>query len=143
MHIQFKISSSNHFKQQVAKFQREKKIVFISIAINRTKLNIKSKLSEEDANRTSSYTENDTLAQQPVVTCQTDKILPGLRIRQRDYSKETTDPENRSLDNTQQKKSNLEKLFDQQSHSLQCLRSAVKLLAKTVKPKHSKRRKKQ
>ena len=143
MHIQFKISSSNHFKQQVAKFQREKKIVFISIVINRTKLNIKSKLSEEDANRTSSYTENDTLAQQPVVTCQTDKILPGLRIRQRDYSKETTDPENRSLDNTQQKKSNLEKLFDQQSHSLQCLRSAVKLLAKTVKPKHSKRRKKQ
>ena len=117
--------------------------MFISIAINRTKLNIKSKLSEEDANRTSSYTENDTLAQQPVVTCQTDKILPGLRIRQRDYSKETTDPENRSLDNTQQKKSNLEKLFDQQSHSLQCLRSAVKLLAKTVKPKHSKRKKKQ
>ena len=143
MHIQFKISSSNHFKQQVAKFQREKKIVFISIAINRTKLKIKSKLSEQDANRTSSYKENDTLAQQPVVTCQTDKILPGLRIRQRDYSKETTDPENRSLDNTQQKKSNLEKLFDQQSHSLQCLRSAVKLLAKTVKPKHSKRKKKQ
>ena len=143
MHIQFKISSSNHFKQQVAKFQREKKIVFISIAINRTKLKIESKLSEQDANRTSSYTENDTLAQQPVVTCQTDKILPGLRIRQRDYSKETTDPENRSLDNTQQKKSNLEKLFDQQSHSLQCLRSAVKLLAKTVKPKHSKRKKKQ
>ena len=143
MHIQFKISSSNHFKQQVAKFQREKKIVFISIAINRTKLKIKSKLSEQDANRTSSYTENDTRVQQPVVTCQTDKILPGLRIRQRDYSKETTDPENRSLDNTQQKKSNLEKLFDQQSHSLQCLRSAVKLLAKTVKPKHSKRKKKQ
>ena len=117
--------------------------MFISIAINRTKLKIKSKLSEQDANRTSSYTENDTRVQQPVVTCQTDKILPGLRIRQRDYSKETTDPENRSLDNTQQKKSNLEKLFDQQSHSLQCLRSAVKLLAKTVKPKHSKRKKKQ
>ena len=143
MHIQFKISSSNHFKQQAAKFQREKKIVFISIAINRTKLKIESKLSEQDANRTSSYTENDTLAQQPVVTCQTDKILPGLRIRQRDYSKETTDPENRSLDNTQQKTANLEKLFDQQSHSLQYLRSAIKLLAKTVKPKHSKRKKKQ
>ena len=143
MHIQFKISSSNHFKQQTAKFQRENKVVFISIAINRTKLKIESKLSEQDANRTSSYTENDTLAQQPVVICQTDKILPGLRIRQRDYSKETTDPENGSLDNIQQKTANLEKLFDQQSHSLHYLRSAVKLLAKTVKPKHSKRKKKQ
>ena len=86
--------------------------MFISIAINRTKLKIESKLSEQDANRTSSYTENDTLAQQPVVICQTDKILPGLRIRQRDYSKETTDPENGKLDNIQQKTANLEKLFD-------------------------------
>ena len=41
--IQFEFSATNHFEQLAVKFQRKKKIVFISIAINRITLKIVSK----------------------------------------------------------------------------------------------------
>ena len=88
-------------------------------------------MSDQDAIATSPYAENDTLDQQPAVRCQTDKKLPDPGVNQRDHSNDNADPA---------KIANLEKLFDRQSHSLQYLTSAVERLAKTAKPKHSKRK---
>ena len=114
--------------------------MFTSIAINRIMLKIESKMLDQDAIATSPYAENDTLDQQPAVRCQTDKKLLDPGINQRDHSSDNADPVHENLDNTQQKIANLEKLFDQQSHSLQYLTSAVERLAKTAKHKHSKRK---
>ena len=63
---------------------------------------------------------------------------PG--VNQRDHPNDNADPAHENLDDIQQKIANLEKLFDQQSHSLQYLTSAVERLANTAKPKHTKRK---
>ena len=97
-------------------------------------------MSDQDAIATSPYAENDTLDQQPAVRCETDKKLLEPGVNQRDYSNDIADPAHENLDNTQQKISNLEKLFDRQSYSLQYSMSAVERLEKTAKPKHSKRK---
>ena len=97
-------------------------------------------MSDQDVMATSPYVESDTVDQQPAVRCQTDKKLLDPGINQRDHSNNNTDPAHENLDNTQQKMANLEKLFDQQSHSLEYLTSTVERLAKTAKPKLSKRK---
>ena len=48
---------------------KRRKIVFISVAINRITLKIVSKMSDQDAIATFPYAENDTLDQQPAVRC--------------------------------------------------------------------------
>ena len=63
---------------------------------------------------------------------------PG--VNQRDHPNDNADTAHENLDDIQQKIANLEKLFDQQSHSLQYLTSAVERLANTAKPKHTKRK---
>ena len=63
---------------------------------------------------------------------------PG--VNRRDHPNDNADPAHENLDVIQQKIASLEKLFDQQSPSLQYLTSAVERLAKTAKPKHTKRK---
>ena len=135
-----RIQCQQPFRTVSSKVPKRRKIVFISIAINRITLKIKSKISDQDATATSPYTENDTLGQQPAVRCQTNKKFPDPGVNQKDHSNDNVDPAHKILDNTQQKIANLEKLFDRHSHALQYLTSAVKCLAKTARPKHSKRK---
>ena len=126
-----RIQCQQPFRTVSSKVPKRRKIVFISIAIKRIRLKIESKMSDQDAIATSPYAENDTLDQQPAVRCQTAKKLPDPGVNQRDHSNDNADPA---------KIANLEKLFDRKSHSLQYLTSAVERLAKTAKPKHSKRK---
>ena len=93
-------------------------------------------MSNQNATATSPYAENDTLDQRPAVICQTDKKLPDPGVTQTGHSNGNTNPVHEKSDNTQQNIANLEKLFDQQRHSLQYLNSAVECLVKTAKPKH-------
>ena len=58
---------------------------------------------------------------------------PG--VNRRDHPNDNADPAHENLDVIQQKIASLEKLFDQQSPSLQYLTSAVERLAKTAKRK--------
>ena len=113
--------------------------MFISTAVNRTTLKLNQKC-QLDAIATFLYAENDTLDQQPAVRCQTDKKLPDPDVNQRDHTNDYAEPAHENLDKRQQKIANLEKLFDRQSYSLQYLIYAVERLAKTAKPKHSKRK---
>ena len=91
---------------------------------------------DQDAIATSPYKEYDALDQLPAVRYQTDKKLLDLGVR--DHSNNNADSVHENLDNTQQKIANLDKLFDQESHSLQYLTLVVERLAKIAKSKHSK-----
>ena len=96
-------------------------------------------MSDQDAIATSPYAD-DTLDQQHAAGCQTDKKLPDPGGNQGDQSNGNAKPVHGNPYKTQQTITNLEQLFDQQSHSLQYLTSAVERLAKTAKPKHSKKK---
>ena len=109
------------------KVPKVRKILFISIAINRITLRMESKMSDQDAIATSPYQENGTLDRQPGVRCQTDKKLPDQGLNQRDHSNDNAAQHMKNLHNTQQETAYLEKISDRQSHSLQDLTSAIKL----------------
>ena len=61
--------------------------------------------------------------------------MADLGVNRRDHPNDNADPAHENLDVIQQKIASLEKLFDQQSPSLQYLTSAVERLAKTAKRK--------
>ena len=63
------IQCQQPFQTVGSKVPKRRKIVFISVAINRITLKIVSKMSDQDAIATFPYAENDTLDQQPAVRC--------------------------------------------------------------------------
>ena len=136
-----RIQCQQPFQTVSSKVPKRKKIIVIPKAINRITLKIESKMSDQCCWNFPICIRWYTW---PATCCKMSKLQkPAWSMRKsRGYSNNNADSEHENLDITQQKIANLEKLFDQQSHSLQYLTSAVKRLAKTAKPKNSKRKKK-
>ena len=96
-----RIQCQQPFRAVRSKVPKRRKIVFISIAVNRITLKIESKMPDQNTIAASPYADNDTLDQQPAVRCQTEKKLPDPDVNQRDHSNDNADPAYENLDNTQ------------------------------------------